>query len=585
MHPLRRSQTWGRREFLKRAASSGREIETRRPMARTRREMLRGAAMRTRESMERRAVAASAAATPGARAGEPALPPLGVVLLNRAAYGPRPGDLAAFEALGGTDAARLVAWVDEQLDPGSIDDSEADARIAASGYTTLGKTLRKLWRQHVVADVEWYERIRPIVETTLVTFLRAVYSRRQLFEVMTEFWHNHFSIYGWEFYEAPTWVHYDRDVIRANALGNFREMLEAVAKSTPMLFYLDNWLNSADGPNENYAREMLELHTLGGESYFGPVPRSEVPLDGNGIQVGFVDEDVFAVTRCLTGWSIEGDPWWDPESGDGRYYYRHDWHDTGAKNVLGVSVPAGQPAERDGLDVLDILASHPGTGRFIAGKLCRRLLGDFPPASLVDAAAAVFTAQADAPDQIAQVVRAILLSPEFAATFGAKVKRPFELVVSAMRAAGADFPFIEDDPDTGSFDWQFYLTGHELFGWHPPNGYPDVAGAWTGTSPRVMTWRLLNWLVDVEDDGGDYRLDVAAQTPAGVRAANDLVDFWVDRVFGRPLDGAVRQELVDFMAQGYNPDFDLPLDSDENTRERLQSMLGLMFLSPDFLWR
>jgi uncharacterized protein (DUF1800 family) len=375
--------------------------------------------MRRRDTLDRRSVAV---AEPGAaqRAGEPALPPLAVVLLNRAGFGPRPGDLAAFAALGGTDAARLQAWVDQQLDPATIDDSEAEARIAASGYTTLGKSLAQLWADHVVPDnLPWQDRIRPIAETTLATFLRGVYSRRQLFEVLVEFWHNHFSVYGWEFYEAPTWVHYDRDVIRANALGNFRQLLEAVTRSTPMLLYLDNWLNSEDGPNENYARELLELHTLGDDSYFGTVPRSEVPLDGGGVQVGFVDEDVFAVTRALTGWSLDGDPWWDLESGNGGYLYRPDWHDTGAKNVLGVELPAGQPAEKDGQDVFDLLASHPATGRFVAGKLCRRLLGDFPPAALVDAAAAVFTAQAAAPDQIAQVVRTILLSPEFAATFGA----------------------------------------------------------------------------------------------------------------------------------------------------------------------
>jgi uncharacterized protein (DUF1800 family) len=541
--------------------------------------------MRRRDTLDRRSVAV---AEPGAaqRAGEPALPPLAVVLLNRAGFGPRPGDLAAFAALGGTDAARLQAWVDQQLDPATIDDSEAEARIAASGYTTLGKSLAQLWADHVVPDnLPWQDRIRPIAETTLATFLRGVYSRRQLFEVLVEFWHNHFSVYGWEFYEAPTWVHYDRDVIRANALGNFRQLLEAVTRSTPMLLYLDNWLNSEDGPNENYARELLELHTLGDDSYFGTVPRSEVPLDGGGVQVGFVDEDVFAVTRALTGWSLDGDPWWDLESGNGGYLYRPDWHDTGAKNVLGVELPAGQPAEKDGQDVFDLLASHPATGRFVAGKLCRRLLGDFPPAALVDAAAAVFTAQAAAPDQIAQVVRTILLSPEFAATFGAKVKRPFEIVVGALRAGGADFPFIEGDSDSDTLDWLFYLTGHYPFSWHPPNGYPDVAGAWTGTSPRVMTWRLTNWLVDVEGGDGAYRLDAAAQTPAGVRSANGLVDFWIDRIFGRPLVAAVRQELVEFMAQGHNPDFDLPLDSDGDTRERLQSLLGLMFLSPDFLWR
>ena len=585
MHPLRRSMPWGRGELHHRAVSRGVEARPVRPQPRRRRPFLGRPAMRRRDTMERRSVALAPAAAPRGRAGEPALPPLAVVLHNRAAFGPRPGDLAAFAALGASDGARLEAWLDEQLDPAAIDDGACDARLAASGYQTLGKSLGELWQDHFVADdLDWRDRIRPIYETTLATFLRGVYSRRQLFEVIVEFWHNHFSVYGWESVEQATWVHYDRDVIRANALGNFRQMLEAVAKSTPMLVYLDNWLSSEDGPNENYARELLELHTLGDEHYFGAVPRGEVPVDGAGVQVGFVDEDVFAVTRALTGWSLDADPWWDLESGDGGYSYRHDWHDTGPKNVLGVDLPAGR-GEQDGLDVLDLLANHPATARFVAGKLCRRLLGDFPPASVVDAAAAVFTAQAGAGDQIARVVRTIIESPEFAATWGAKVKRPFEIVVGALRAGDADFPFIEDDPDSESLDWRFYLTGHAPFSWHPPNGYPDVAGAWTGTSPRVMTWRLTNWLVDVEDENDDYRLDATSQTPAGLRTANELVDFWIDRVFGRPLDAAVRQELVEFMAQGHNPDFDLPLDSDEDTRERLQSLLGLMFLSPDFLWR
>ncbi|MFQ5351212.1 MAG: DUF1800 family protein, partial [Thermoanaerobaculia bacterium] len=330
MLPLRRSLPRGRRELLRQAVSAGAETGSGERGQRSRRSVLARAAMRRRDTMARRAVSATGEGHiarpeegPVARVGEPALPALGVVLLNRAGFGPRPGELEQFTALGATDAERLQAWVDQQLDPAILDDSEADARVAASGYTTLGKTLTQLWADHVVPDeLPWQDRIRPIAETELVTFLRGVYSRRQLFEVMTEFWHNHFSVYGWESYEAATWVHYDRDVIRGNALGNFRQMLEAVAKSTPMLLYLDNWLSSQDGPNENYARELLELHTLGDDNYFGTVPRSEVPVDGNGIQVGFVDEDVFAVTRCLTGWSLDGDPWWDLTSGNGGYYYR-----------------------------------------------------------------------------------------------------------------------------------------------------------------------------------------------------------------------------------------------------------------------
>ncbi len=531
-------------------------------------------------SPESRARIDSAAAPTGLAA-----PPAGVVAFSRAAFGPAAGDLQAFEALGGNDLDRLTTWVDQQLDPASIDDSVADSRIAASGFTTLNKSLQQLWVDHAVSDPEWQERVRPATETQLATFIKAVYSRRQLFEVLADFWHNHFNVYAFDFYEATVWVHYDRDVIRAHALGNFRQMLEAVAKSTDMLFYLDNWLNSVDGPNENYARELMELHSLGAENYLGAIPREEVPVDGNGVAVGFIDEDVFSVARCLTGWSIDGDPWWDPYTGNGGYLYRHDWHDLAAKNVLGVQLPANQPPEKDFQDVLDLLAAHPGTSRFIARKLCRRLIGDSPPQNVVDAAAAVFTANATADDQLAQVVRTILLSDEFRSTWGEKTKRPLEIAVSALRAGNADFPFVQDDPDTETFRWLYYNTGQQLFSWHPPNGYPDVGAAWISSSPRVMSWRVTNWLIDVRDESDNYRLDTLAATPPGVRSANDLVDFWIDRVLGRPMSDATRQELVEFMAQGINPGFDLPLDSDPDTRSRLQAMVGLIFMTPEFLRR
>ena len=523
----------------------------------------------------------------GATAAEsmPTPAPLAVLTLNRTAYGPAPGDIQTFNALGGNDAARLQAHVDQQLDPASIDDSVAEARIAASGFTTLGKSLQQLWADHAVTDPPWETRIRPVVETQLATFIRAVYSQRQLYEVLVEFWHNHFSVFGWEFIEAPVWVHYDRDVIRPHAMGNFRQMLEANAKSTDMLIYLDNWLNSQDGPNENYARELMELHTLGAAAYFGTIDRAAVPDGPGGVKVGFVEDDVVAVARSFTGWSLEANPYWDLYSGNGGYFYRANWHDNGSKNVLGVQLPPSQSAEKDGQDVLDILANHPATARHLSYKLCRRLLGDFPPDSVVDSAAAVFLAQSSAPDQIGQVVRTILLSPEFRTSWGMKVKRPFESVVSAMRAGAIDFPFAEFDNDTGTFEWLFYNTGHRLFGWHPPNGYPDVGEAWVSSGPRVMTWRLVNWLVDVRDDLDNYRLDAYAETPPGVRSANDLADYWIDRVFGRPISAVDRQELVDFMAQGFNPTFDLPLDSEADLRERLQSMVGLIFMSPEFYWR
>ncbi|MCB1033448.1 MAG: DUF1800 domain-containing protein [Acidobacteria bacterium] len=521
----------------------------------------------------------------GDQRGVPAAPSAAVVALNRMGFGPRPGDVDAFNALGATDPQRMQAYVAQQLDPDSLDDSALDARLAAAGFTTLDKTLLELWADHVVADPPYEERIRPLTETESMTFLRAVYSKKQLFEVMVEFWHNHFSIYGREFNIAPVWVHYDRDVIRANALGNFRQMLQADATSTAMLFYLDNYENSAAGPNENYARELFELHTLGAENYYGLIPRSQVPVDGNGVPVGFVDEDVFGAAKALTGWTVRSRSW-DPNFGDtGEFFYYAPWHDDGPKAFLNVVINGPQAPMKDGEDLLDALAAHPGTGRFIARKLCRRLVGDSPPQSLVDQAAAVFTAQKDAPDQIRQVLQTILLSPEFLAAWGDKVKRPFEIAASALRAGESELSFHLDDSDTGTFYWLYSQTGHRLFGWNPPNGYPDFKVAWQSTTPRVMCWRLVNWLVDSTDDLGAYFMDLVGATPAGVRSANAIVDFWVDRVFGRTIDPGTRAELVDFMAQGFLPDLDLPLDTDDDTRTRLRSLVALMFMSPEFLWR
>ncbi len=510
--------------------------------------------------------------------------PLAAKVYGRLAFGPRTGDIAAFEALGATDDQRLTAWVDQQLAPHTIDDSSTDARLVAAGYQTLDKTIEQLWADHQNSG-NGSVHMQPLEETEAATFLRACWSRRQLFEVLVDFWHTHFSVYGQNWAIGPVWVQYDRNVIRAHALGNFRQMLEACAKSTAMLHYLDNYLNSEDGPNENYARELFELHTLGADAYFGVVDPGTVPLDGQGRPVGFVDRDIQEATRCLTGWTYDFDYWQAPFSDTGGYFYHDAWHDSGPKTVLGVDIPAGQGPEQDGLDVLDLIASHPATARHLALKLCRRLIADSPPERIVDEAATVFTDSWQAPDQIRQVVRAIVLSPEFRDTWGAKVRRPFEIVTAAKRATGMELPYETSAQLYDWFRWVYSQTGHELFGWEPPNGYPDVAGAWLSTTPRVLTWKMTNFIVDYNWDLDEWRVDLTAATPPGVRSANALVDYWIDRVFAREIDDSHRDELVEFMAQGYLPHLDLPLDSDESVQSRLQALVGLMFWIPEFFER
>jgi uncharacterized protein (DUF1800 family) len=508
--------------------------------------------------------------------GPPPLPPLEVIALSRLTFGVRPGDREAFRALGANPPAQLQAYIDQQLDPASIDDSACDARLQAAAFTTLNKSLAQLWADHVVNNTQgWAYRILPAEETEKATFLRAVYSQRQLFELLVDFWHNHFNVYGWHYYVSPILAQYDREVIRAHALGNFRQMLEAVATSTAMLFYLDNYISQAGGFNENFARELLELHTLGAENYLGVKDPFSVPVGADGVAVGYVDNDVYEAARCFTGWRVDYSSW-EPGVGEsGLFLYYAPWHDRANKFFLHKYLPADQPDLKDGRDVLDLLAYHPGTARHIARKLCRRLVSDYPPESLVQSAADEFLAHKQSPDQLKQVVRVIVLSAEFQAAWGQKVRRPFEAAVAMLRAANAEFT------PSDSFLWNFNNLGQPLFSRIPPDGYPDLKAAWIGTTSFLQRWRLCNQLVEGWIDG--VTLDFSQQMPAERRTPIAITDYWIERLLGRPVHPlANRAELVSFVAQGRNPDYDLPADL---IAERVPRLAALILMTPDFQLR
>ncbi|HAJ34490.1 MAG TPA: DUF1800 domain-containing protein [Chloroflexi bacterium] len=505
-----------------------------------------------------------------------------VIALNRMAFGPRPGDLDALMALGSDSVARLQAYVEQQTNPATIDDSACDAMIAAQGFTTLGKSRQQLWLDHVVKqNVTWDERMQPARETLHATFLRAVYSKRQLVEVLADFWHNHFNVYGWDSWSAGTWVYYDRDVVRGNLFGNFRQMLGAVAKSAAMLYYLDNVSNTSAGPNENYARELFELHGLGAENYFGVAsivgPDGKylhpAPKDASGNPLMYVDEDIYAATQCFTGWRID--------QATGEFRFEDAVHAKYSKIVLAQATPSGAGVQ-DGEFVLDLIANHVGTARYISRKLCRRLISDDPPESVVQAAADVFYSQRNAPDQLKQVVRTILLSPEFSTTWGQKIKRPFEYVVSLLRASNANFAWSD------SFRYRYEAMGQALFSWRPPDGYPDRKENWSSTMPMLQRWRMCNWLMDGWKVGGsgedkdNPRIDCRSQMPAEVTTPIAIVDYWAQRILGRNLPDDERQPLIDFMAAGRKPENSLPADQ---INDRLRFLVGLIFMAPSFQWR
>jgi uncharacterized protein (DUF1800 family) len=310
-----------------------------------------------------------------------------------------------------------------------------------------------------------------MAELSQQKLLRAAYSERQLEEQMVDFWFNHFNVFAGKGATRLYLTEYERDAIRPHALGKFRELLGATAESPAMLFYLDNWQSSSPGAaprpdrsgrvaaagsaarrsrglNENYARELMELHTLG--------------VDG-----GFTQKDVQEIARAFTGWTITA-----PRQG-GSFRFDPRMHDDGAKVVLGHQLAAGG-GRRDGERVLDILAGHPATARFIATKLARRFVADEPPPALVERAASRFR---ESGGNVREVVRVIVTSPEFfaAAAYRAKVKTPFEFVASAVRATGFDAqnarPLVRAVRELGM----------PLYFCQPPNGYGDKAEAWVNT--------------------------------------------------------------------------------------------------------
>ena len=523
---------------------------------------------------------------------EPALPPvaLGIIALSRMAYGARPGDLDAFNALGATDEERLRNYVAQQLNPDTIDDSEFETRYAAAGFETLHKTQNELYFDHIASnpynsndDAYWQWYSKPAYELVDATFLRAVYSKKQLVEVLADFWHNHFNVYFWQDDGVPLLASYNRDVLRAHMLGNFRQMLEAVATHPSMLYYLNQNNSSDAGPNENFARELFELHTLGAENYFGVQDPNSITKDANGIAIGYVDNDVYESARALTGWRVDDDiyEYEDGVEKTGRFLYYKPWHDRFNKLILGKYIPADQEDMKDGRDVLDLLAYHPGTARFISRKLARRFISDNPPDSVVQAAASTFMANLSAPDQLKRVVETILLSPEFKQTWGAKIKRPIEAAISMMRAVNTDFTKLP-----GGIAWMCGMMGQAMFERRPPDGYPDVKEAWANTMSLLYRWNFAvgiteNWMDD-EEQQRIIRTDIVAQTPAELRTAESLADFWIPRILNRPMSDADRQAVIAVMAQEYSAQDELPQDHIDYV---LPAMVEVILMSPDFQWK
>jgi len=424
-----------------------------------------------------------------------------VHFLNRTSFGPTREEVQKVNRLG------IPAYLEEQLHPERISDSLVEEKLA--GLKTMRLSSRELielyplprqqaGQQEMMGQQQMQGPRTVILELQQARLLRSVYSQRQLYEIMVDFWSNHFNVFSAKGADRWLTTAYDRDTIRPHALGRFKDLLLATAQSPAMLFYLDNWLSASPnavvarlapnnprrGLNENYARELMELHTLG-------------------VEGGYTQKDVQEVARCFTGWTIR-----QPRS-EGTFHFEPRIHDTGEKLVLGNRIPPGGGME-DGLRVIDLLSRHASTARFVSLKLARRFVADDPPPSLVNKAAEAFSNSAG---DIPTVLRTLFDSPEFfsPAAYQGKVKKPLEFVASALRTTGADVQL--------SHQLLRYLgrMGEPLFLAQPPTGYPDVGASWT--SPDMLLTRM-NFATDLIANripGSRVKLDALGDKDAFAR--------------------------------------------------------------------
>lgn len=450
-------------------------------------------------------------------------------VINRLTFGPTPDLYDYVQRIG------PQAFIQEQLSPDTIDNSALEERITAE-YPLLSE------KGGVLAQEYADDRGRVVFQLVGGTVTRAVYSQRQLLERMVEFWSDHFNVF---INKGPTVflkVEDDREVIRKHAMGRFRDLLGASAHSPAMLFYLDNVQSNREQPNENYARELLELHTLG-------------------VSGGYTEDDVKEVARCFTGWSVGG-----PNSPSGEFVFRGLIHDHGNKEVLGYTIP-GSRSTRDGEQVLDILASHPSTARFISTKLIRRFVSDDPPQSLINTCTQTFL-QSDG--DIRAVLETLFGADEFW-NAPPKFKRPFDLVVGLLRAL--DYQVSKRRSFERSVAGLLQLMQQVPFTWAAPDGFPDTGDYWMAN--LLSRWNTaLAILYGDGDNQPNFERLVRLIQENNTGGSNDALHALSRYLFGRDLDIDELAIIRDFAN----------ITSDRISEAHIVA-LALMLASPTYQYR
>ncbi len=390
-------------------------------------------------------------------------------------------------------------YLEYHLNASAIDDSAVESFVAAT------------YPQMAMQGIDLYLLDSGLVQRQLqeATLFRAAFSKRQLYERMVEFWSDHFNIAFGEVNYLKTLD--DREVIRKHALGNFPDMLRASAHSAAMLVYLNNNTSRFPKVNENYARELMELHTLG--------------ADG-----GYTQADVAEVARCLSGWTIKG---------RGDFNFDSTGHDFGAKTFLGNTIPAapgtGAAAVGEGEKVLNVLAAHPNTAKYIAAKMIRWLLRYDAPQPLVDQVAAAYLSTSG---NIPAMIR-VIMTPANLAAAPAKHKRPFHFVTSAMRALNPTVKGVAAIAGT-----RLVTLGHQSFMWATPDGYPDKVQFWSGLV--MQRWNFGDFIANLTT--GEIVVDTTPFTvvnnPDGITAAVSAY------LFGGEMPVRTRDAVKTYLAGG-----------------------------------
>jgi uncharacterized protein (DUF1800 family) len=429
-------------------------------------------------------------------------------LLRRATYGPTPASIAQATRLG------RKAWLERQLAPATIADPAMDELLKR--FPELSWSIPTVLAKYADKAGSW----DVMLQLSRATVARAIWSERQLFELMVEFWSNHLNVTNPSSDVWDSRAHYDRTVIRKHALGSFDDLLVAASQHPAMQRYLDNASSTKAHPNENHGRELLELHTLG-------------------VGAGYTESDVRDSARILTGLTVDG--------ATGGPAYRPERHFVGPVAVLGFTHPNATAA--GGRDVavayLRWLARHPSTAASIVRKLAVRFVSDAPPASLLTALTATYLAHDTA---IVPVLRQLFGSAEFAAAAGKKVRRPYEDLVATVRVLGLK-PDAKGTVGIQALHWTLVDMGHGPLAWSPPNGYPDVAVAWQSAAGTLARWNAhlsiaARWWPTTLT-GPALTAMLPKQRPASYGA---LLDVLSQRLLQRPLPARHKAAICAFLS-------------------------------------